>query len=406
MTSNTEITRAATGNTEVALVLDTTGSMNSDNKMSDLKVAAKEFVDVLVRDDQSTYYSKVAIVPYGGSVNLGAQASNARGSIAPGVTITSISKSSPAIVTTSGNHGFSDGDFVVIKGAAGMSQVNNTGENVYKVHNSTATTFRLRTPGNSNVDSRSWGTYTANSGQVYCTNTGCRYKYFTNKSGSRRLYEPTNCVSERTGAQAYTETDVTTAPVGYVYGPIGGAYMCPPSQVAGLTSSRSDAKATIDALAAAGNTGGHIGIAWGWYAVSPNFSNFFTGDSAPAAYDDSEVAKSIVIMTDGEYNSSYCNGVVSQSSTSGSGSASDQINCNAPNGHAYAQSLALCAEMKKQGVKVYTVGFKIVDSQNARDMMAQCASGTGYAYLAEDGPALKRVFSDIAQNIAQLHVSR
>jgi len=312
----------------------------------------------------------------------------------------------PAVVTTSGNHGFANGDFVVINGATGMTQVNNTGENVYKVDSPTATTFRLRTVSNSNVDSRSWSNYTANSAKAYCTNTGCRYKYFTNKSGTRRLYEVTNCVSERTGAQAYTETNVTTAPVGFVYGPAGGAYMCPPSAVAGLTSSRTAAKATIDALAANGNTGGHVGVAWGWYAVSPNFSNFFTGDSAPAPYNNSEVAKSIVLMTDGEYNSAYCQGVVSQSSTNGSGAAADQINCNAPNGHSYAQSISLCTEMKKKGVKVYTVGFKIVDSQKARDLMAQCASGAGYAYLAEDGPALKRVFSDIAQNIAQLHVSR
>ena len=33
-----------------------------------------------------------------------------------------------------------------------------------------------------------------------------------------------------------------------------------------------------------------------------------------------EVLKAVVIMTDGEYNSGYCNGVIAQDSTNGSGS--------------------------------------------------------------------------------------
>lgn len=406
MTTDTEITRAATGNTEVTLALDTTGSMNSGSKMADLKAAANEFVDILIRDDQSQFYSKVAVVPYGGSVKLSAaDAIAARGSIIPPNAITGITRSSVATITAP-NHGFANNAFVVIKNVNGMTQINNTGENVYKVQNATANTFQLKKNTSSTwVDSSSYSNY-SNGGQIYCASGNrCQYSYFVNQSGSRRLFEITNCVSERSGPQAYTDANPASASLAPVYGPIGSAYMCPPSQVVGLTANRTQAHSTINALAANGNTGGHVGVAWAWYAIAPNFDTFFTGESAPAAYE-SDVAKSIVLMTDGEYNSSYCNGVVSQSSTSGSGGSNDHINCNAPNGHSFDQAQSLCAAAKTAGVTIYTVGFQIVNDQRARDLMTNCATGPSYQYLAEDGAALKRVFADIAQNIAKLHVSR
>ena len=398
MTTDTEITRAATGDTEVALVLDTTNSMNSEGRIDDLKAAANEFVDVLVRNDQSQFYSKVAIVPYGMAVNLGANAASARGSIAPPVSITAISKARRAVVTAP-NHGFAANDYIYIEGVNGMTQIS---DGVYRVKSPSTDAFELQDAFGSYVDSRFYGTY-SNGGDAFCTDTGCQYKYFVNQRNSMRLLEASTCVSERTGSSAYTDASLVSAKVGYVYA--GSGNPCTEPEVTPLTSDKYDVKAAIDALTAGGSTGGHIGIAWGWYAVSPNFTSIFGGDSAPAAYD-ADVAKSVVIMTDGEYNSSYCDGVISQSSTSGSGSSNDKINCNAPNGHSFDQSEELCAKMKVAGVTVYTVGFKIVDNQQARDLMTNCATGPNFAYLAEDGAALKRVFADIAQNIAQLHVSR
>ena len=398
MSTDTEITRAATGNTEVALVLDTTGSMNSEGRIDDLKAAANEFVDVLVRNDQREFYSKVAIVPYGMAVNLGAKAASARGSVAPSAAISGISKAKRAVVTAPG-HGFSNNDYIYIKDVLGMYQI---ADGVYRVKSPSATSFELQDAFGGYVDSRSYSTYTSG-GEAYCTNTGCQYKYFVNQRNSMRLFEVSSCVSERTGANAYADASLASSKVGYVYA--GSSNPCTEPEIAPLSSDKYAIKNAIDDLTAGGSTGGHIGVAWGWYAVSPNFASIFTGESAPAAYDD-EVAKSVVIMTDGEFNSSYCDGVISQSSTGGSGNSSDKINCNAANGHSYDQSEALCDSIKDAGVAVYTVGFKIVDNQSARDLMANCASGPNYAYLAEDGAALKRVFADIAQNIAQLHVSR
>lgn len=398
MATDTEITRAATGDTEVALVLDTTGSMNSEGRMADLKAAANEFVDVLIRDDQSEFTSKVAIAPYGMAVNLGAKAQSVSGPVEPGFSITAATRARPVVVTAPG-HDFSNNQIVYITGVNGMTQLN---DKAYRVRSATADTFELQTVSGSNVDGRSYSAY-AGGGTAYCTDTGCEYKFFTSQANTQKVFRVSTCVSERTGANAYTDAGPSTARLGFVYA--GSNNPCTAPEVMPLTSDRDTAHVAIDALTAGGSTGGHVGIGWGWYAVSPNFASIFTGDGAPADYDD-DVAKSVVIMTDGEYNSSYCNGVISQSSTNGSGSNGDKINCNAPNGHSFDQSETLCERMKDEGVIIYTVGFKIVDNQNARDLMANCATSANHAYLAEDGAALKRVFADIAQNIAQLHVSR
>lgn len=81
-----------------------------------------------------------------------------RGIITTGTqSITSITKTNPAVVTTSGAHGYSNGDYVYITGAAGMTEVNNRW---FVVAGAAGTTFQL-----SGVDSSAYGTYTG-SGSV------------------------------------------------------------------------------------------------------------------------------------------------------------------------------------------------------------------------------------------------
>jgi hypothetical protein len=93
-------------------------------------------------------------------------------------------------------------------------------------------------------------------------------------------------------------------------------------------------------------------------------------------------------MTDGEYNSSYCNGVISKDSISGSGAIADHINCNAPNGNSFVQAPQVCSAMKAAGVIVYTVGFNIVNDQRARDLVNGCATDADHVYMAANGTEL------------------
>jgi hypothetical protein len=115
--------------------------------------------------------------------------------------------------------------------------------------------------------------------------------------------------------------------------------------------------------------------------------------------------KIMVLMTDGAYNTSYCNGVISQLSGSGSGSTSNHINCNSANGDAPTQALALCTAMKAQGVTIYTVGFDLQGDQNAISLLTTCATNAQHFYNAATGADLQAAFQDIANQITQLRIS-
>ena len=74
---------------EVALMLDVTGSM-AGSKIEDLKLASKDFINIVVWQDQSEYTSKVALVPFAEVVNLGtpALANQVRGNTRAGGCLT------------------------------------------------------------------------------------------------------------------------------------------------------------------------------------------------------------------------------------------------------------------------------------------------------------------------------
>ena len=227
---------------------------------------------------------------------------------------------------------------------------------------------------------------------------------FTNMLGNSKTYGISTCVSERIGANAYTDAAVATSKVGRVYPP--SASPCLSSKLLPLTSDKDVLNARIDAMSAVGSTAGHVGVAWGWYTLSPTIG-LWTGSSVPAAYGTERLKKIMILMTDAEYNTNYCNGVRSQSSTSGSGNSDTHINCNAPNGSSWTQAKALCAAMKLEDVEIYTIEFELDTSIAARvDLVQSCATDGDHRFNAADETQLNAAFQAIAQNILDLRVSK
>ena len=410
--ANTEVMRNGM-NLEIALVLDVTGSMNSpSSKIADLKLAAKDLIDIVVYADQSEYYSKVAIVPYSNAVNVGALAAQVRGGVAATKTITGATKANPVVVT-SANHGFNNGDKVFISGVSGMTQINNDMTRLptdtqrpqyWVVAGKTTNTFQLTRSNGTTANGSSWGTFSGTA-SLDCTVAGCKYQQFTSGSGSSKVFQISNCASERIGAEAYTDAAPSTALMGRVYPPASGN-ICLGNTILPMANDKTTLKNYVDALTTAGSTAGHIGIAWGWYMLAPNFGYLLPAPSQPAAYTMPELAKIAVIMTDGAFNTGYCNGVIAQDSGSGSGSLSDHINCNATNGAPFTQALAMCNAMKAAGVTIFTVGFQIGSEAGAEDFMRACATSEWHFYNAADGGALKQAFRAIAVNISRLRLSK
>ncbi|MFN3520928.1 MAG: ubiquitin-activating E1 FCCH domain-containing protein [Phenylobacterium sp.] len=393
MTVNTNAVRNSV-NLEVAVVLDITGSMKND--MDDLKEAAEDLVDLVVQDVQTPYYSKLAIVPYSNSVNVGAYADAVRGPVnIPVVTGATNTKNVKVKITTSDAHGLSDGDKVKFSDVKGMTQLNG---NTYTITNSTATTFDL-----SGTNGKDYSKYTSG-GLAHCYIYGCEYYTFTNADWNSKTFAQSTCASERTGTHKYNDTAPSTAYVGRVYA--GSSNSCPSAEIMPLSSDKDALKTLINSLDDGGSTAGHLGIAWGWYMVSPNFGYVWSdASSRPAAYGTDELLKVVILMTDGEFNTAYCNGVIAKNSGSGSGSDSDHINCNATNGTSGTQATALCDAMKQQDIVIYTVGFRISEGSTAAGILSGCATDAEHQYLPSSGTALQDAFRAIGQDINSLRLS-
>lgn len=302
------------------------------------------------------------------------------------------------LVVTAASHGYDDGDEIYFSGVGGTTSLN--GE-TFEIDSLTTNTFAL-------IDTlgpteSSW----TSGGTAYCTEYGCEYYRFTNASSwsaATRTHQVSTCVTERTGADAYTDVAPSTAPVGMNYPSTGNP--CPTATITPLSSDRTALKAKIDAFVAAGSTAGQIGTAWGWYMVSPEFAYLWPSSSQPAAYDAPDLLKVVVIMTDGNYNTAYCNGVIARNSGSGSGDAQDKINCTATNGDATSQAESLCTAMKAKGIIVYTVGFNVGRGSDAEDVMEACATSSEHVYLPSSGAALKDAFAAIGRDLMKLRLSR
>jgi Flp pilus assembly protein TadG len=385
-------------NVEVAIVLDTTGSMSQ--QMDSLKTAAKDLVNLVVKDpeQQKVYYTKAAVVPYSVGVNLGSYADAGRGVTRMPTTITDITKASPAVVSSAG-HGLRKGEKVFISNVNGMTNFN---DKEYTVGNVTAGTFEL-----ASTDSTKYSKYSSG-GRAACVAEGCYLLSFKNVSGNTRRFVTTPCATERTGAQAYTDAAPSVALAGRHYAGVEGGTPasntgCKSGEIVPLTGIKKTLTDKIDSLVSDGSTAGQIGLAWGWYMISPEWSSLWEGESTPAPYDQPHTLKVVVLMTDGAFNTTYCTGV---NSRDGFGNNADRNECNATNGGAFAQAAKLCESIKEKRIIIYTVGFNVGSDTSVKNFMNSCATSPEFVYMPSGGAELKVAFRAIAQDINSLRISK
>jgi hypothetical protein len=202
------------------------------------------------------------------------------------------------------------------------------------------------------------------------------------------------CVTERTGVEKYTDASPATAKVGRYYSIDG---VCDTkTEVMPLSSDKTALKARIASLVGKGNTAGQMGTAWAWYMLAPNFNSLWPASSAARPYGDMQTLNSqgqpvlrkiAVLMTDGDYNTAYCDG-----------RSYWDNQCSSPtNGSSATQALALCTGMKAKGITVYTVGAQV--STAAKTLLEQCATSPSHFYDATDGNKLRQAFIDIAYRL-------
>ncbi|WP_292102577.1 TadE/TadG family type IV pilus assembly protein [Brevundimonas sp.] len=308
-----------------------------------------------------------------------------------------------AVTITSNNHGFQNGGQVRIFNVNGLSTLNST---TYVVADRTTHTFVLS---GSNPRGQSY----SSGGAAWCADYGCQYFTYTGRWGAERTSEISTCVSERTGADAYTDRSPAEARVGANY-PIPGNN-CPSNALVPLTSDRNHLTQQISLLRDGGSTAGQVGLAWGWYAVSPNFNGLWPSAANHAApYGADDLLKVVVMMTDGEFNTPYCNGVIAQNAGAGSGDTNWHIRCDAQNGSPFQQAVDLCNAMKARNIIIYTVGLDVTSVNDntpnvvdtAREVIETCATSPDHVYLPSGDTDLREAFRAIARSISDLRIAR
>lgn len=324
-------------NLEISMMLDLTGSMGGD-KIVDLQAAAKDLIDIVVWGDQSKYTSKVALAPFAPAVNVG-----------------------DYFTKITGKSDREDND-------------NNSNRNIHYPANCLN--------GNGSVKNE-------------CSNKDGLKKY--NKLVYIAKYA--KCVVERSGSTDETPKDGTWLPAWNVIKEGTSSEMTttcnPNTAVVPLTSDRTKLKDTIDGFTVSGSTAGHLGTAFAWYLLSPNWSDVWPETSTPTPYGTQKVKKIAILMTDGEYNT-----VLGTNYGDGSAKATEAL----------TKATTLCTAMKKSllpddpNIEIYTVGFKL-DTTASKNMLRNCATNPDHYYETSSGDGLKAAFRDIALKISRLRLT-
>ncbi|MEL7541846.1 MAG: pilus assembly protein TadG-related protein [Pseudomonadota bacterium] len=212
------------------------------------------------------------------------------------------------------------------------------------------------------------------------------------------------CVTERAGADAYTDADPTSSPVGGVITQadmiastehdILSAAQCPDSPITPLDSNLSDVKTAIDNMSRSsgivgGTTAGHLGIAWSWYTISPNWNSVwedsdFGGDSSHGAkpYGDPNILKVAILMTDGTFTQAFAIGVADTDNAT----KLANIETAAEN---------LCDGMRAEGITIYAIAYDATSEAEA--LLRYCAGGSSDHYFeTNDDDDLENIYEQIA----------
>jgi len=156
------------------------------------------------------------------------------------------------------------------------------------------------------------------------------------------------------------------------------------SGVLSMTSETDDVRDYMEGLVAQGNTAGHLGTAWGLYALTPEWGNVFNHPSGyPASFDDDKAQKIMVVMTDGEFTQTQ--------------------DTNISDDQAYGYFQAACALAREQGIEIYAVGF--LASELTDEQLTQCAGTPVRYYSVENRDDLISAFKKISDSATQVRLS-
>ncbi len=178
------------------------------------------------------------------------------------------------------------------------------------------------------------------------------------------------------------------------------------NEILPLTDNKQLLKDRIDDLEAYGSTAGALGTMWSWYMLSPKWNTVWASGEWPGAMSAGSYAdvqannangtpvlrKVAVILSDGVFNTYR--------------SWKDQ---NQQQVSDYAKQT--CANMKAQGIEIYTVGFALqqlnaAERAIAEDTLRSCGTDVEHFYNTLNVDQLKQAFRDIALELSTVYLTR
>lgn len=389
-------------NIELALVLDTTGSMKGA-KLTAMKNAAKKMVETLFEGKNTSDTLRVAVVPYSGAVNIGSDKLNSGWLDKATYSASNESKSPIAFEDLDKTNGTSVLGLYQKIGKSWSGCVRERGGSYQLTDDAPK----------SGTPASLWVPYFAPDEPSKLSNKKCAANTtYANEYICETLDTSTNCVlSVSSSNKEANQRQCNTAKYksSALKGSGGPDYNCPPAKVTALTNTKNTVISAIDALVAEGNTVIPAGLLWGWRVLSP--TEPFT-EGAP--YDDEKWVKALVLLTDGENMVSGGSNGFNKSVYNAFGYAKNGHLGNTSGSQAESnlndKTKTVCEAIKNSGseeskILVYTIGFQ-VDDTTTNNLLKNCATKPDMYYNSPTNEQLSLVFSDIAQGLSELRIAQ
>ena len=190
--------------------------------------------------------------------------------------------------------------------------------------------------------------------------------------------------------------------VGWNYSPGGnGCAVGAGNSVVPLTANLTDLTTRIQSLSAYGPTAGALATNWTQYVLSPNWASIFPASAKPGSYADTKtkqangaplLRKVAILMTDGVYNTMRQNPYQDVQQTSNN-------------------ALAVCNNMKANGIEIFAVGFDLqsltaTERSVATAMLQSCATDASHFYDSANANDLQMAFKDIAMKVTPIRLTQ
>lgn len=427
-----------TTHVELVFVLDNTGSMNDDNKLSSLKSAANTLVDTLNTSAQQSGDAnalKVGIVPFSMTVNVGStyQTSSWMKGAAPSAYGASGDAVDPSLpdrfsmfkklnVTWGGCVESRPPPYDVQETAPTSSDPatyfipffapDEPDAGYYKYGSQIYYNYGSLDEGNSDKWAKSTKinnvTYTLFSENNYLPEVRGDSSGDSKTGGSWSYYDSNTIPNHQNSISKYvTNPSSGTHPIwGNPIGPNAG---CTVQALQRLTTNVSSVKSQINSMSAGGDTEIPLGLVWGWHVLSPN-APFADG----TAYATTGTIKVVVLVTDGAntYSSNYnvnqshytAYGYAAQKRISSDGTASGTQSALDD------RLTTLCNNMKGRNpdgtwkINIYTVPLEVTDT-NTKSRLQNCVTDPANYLDTTSSSQLAASFANIAGSISALRVA-